>query len=201
MKKLGVLASHRGSNFQAILDACDDGRLAATVVVAISNNSHSEALVRARRSGIKTQHISSVTHPSEMLRDDAIKHALRDAGVDLVVTAGYMKKLGPNTLSEFEGRIVNVHPSLLPKYGGQGMYGDLVHKAVLANGDAESGLTVHLVDSEYDTGPILSQRRVPVLPNDSVETLAGRVIKEEHDLLVQTLIGLVATLKATDLDK
>jgi phosphoribosylglycinamide formyltransferase-1 len=201
LKKLGVLASHRGSNFQAILDACSDGRLMATVVIAISNNSRSEALVRAHRSGIATQHISAVTHPSEMLRDNAIKRALEDAGVDLVVTAGYMKKLGPKTLKQFEGRIINVHPSLLPKYGGQGMHGDRVHRAVLANGDAESGLTVHLVDSEYDTGPILSQRRVPVLPNDSVETLAGRIIKEEHDLLVGTLIDLLASFKATSLDK
>lgn len=201
MKKLGVLASHRGSNFQAILDACSDGRLTATVVIAISNNSQCEALVRAHRSGIETQHISAMTHPSEMQRDDAIKNALVDAGVDLVVTAGYMKKLGPKTLKEFEARIINVHPSLLPKYGGQGMYGDRVHSAVLANGDAESGLTVHLVDSEYDTGTILSQRRVPVLANDSVETLSGRVIKEEHDLLVHTLIDLVARLNATSLDK
>ena len=201
MKKLGVLASHRGSNFQAILDACSDGRLAATVVIAISNNSRSEALVRAHRSGIETLHISSLTHPSETLRDEAIKNALEGADVDLVVTAGYMKKLGPKTLTEFDGRVINVHPSLLPKYGGQGMYGDRVHSAVLANGDAESGLTVHLVDSEYDTGPILSQRRVAVLPNDTVETLAGRVIKEEHDLLVSTLIDLVASLNATNLDK
>tara|TARA_R110002072_G_scaffold104099_3_gene228435 strand:- start:8018 stop:8614 length:597 start_codon:yes stop_codon:yes gene_type:complete len=197
VKKLGILASHRGTNFQAILDACSDGRLNAEVIVAISNNSQSEALARARRSSIETRHISSATHPSAADRDEAIRKELVEAKVDLVVTAGYMKKLGPKTLGEFAGRVINVHPSLLPKYGGQGMYGNRVHTAVLANGDTESGLTVHLVDKEYDTGPILNQRRVPVLPDDSVDSLANRILAEEHDLLVQTLIDLVASKNNT----
>jgi phosphoribosylglycinamide formyltransferase-1 len=192
LKRLGVLASHRGTNFQAILDACEMGRLTAKVVIAISNNSKSEALARARRREIDTLHVSSITHPTESTLDQAICDSLVRANVDLVVTAGYMKKLGPRTLDRFHGRVINVHPSLLPKYGGQGMYGDHVHAAVLANGDSETGLTVHLVDQEYDTGPILKQRRVPVLPGDSIIDLGQRVLAEEHDLLVETLIQLVS---------
>lgn len=192
MKKLGVLASHRGTNFQAILDACENQRLNAEVVIAISNNSGSEALSRARRHNIATLHASSLTHPTPSSLDQTICAALTEANVDIVVTAGYMKKLGPETLSQFQGRIVNVHPSLLPKYGGQGMYGEHVHRAVLQSGDTETGLTVHLVDREYDTGPILNQRKVPVLPGDTIDDLSQRVLSEEHELLVQTLIKLVS---------
>jgi len=191
LKKLGILASHRGTNFQAIMDACDDGRLKAKVVIAISNNSQSEALARAKRAGIETRHISGLTHPTDSAQDRAIQQALSAAEVDWVVTAGYMKKLGHETLATFKQRIINVHPSLLPKYGGQGMYGHKVHDAVLENGDTETGLTVHLVDGEYDTGPILSQRSVKVHDDDTASTLASRVLAEEHELLVQTLIGLV----------
>lgn len=192
MKKIGVLASHRGTNFQAILDACEAGRLNAKVTIAISNNSRSEALSRARRRQIDTLHASSITHPMASALDQTICAALMEAEVDFVVTAGYMKKLGPMTLQQFKGRVINIHPSLLPKYGGQGMYGEHVHRAVLASGDQETGLTVHLVDNEYDTGPVLNQRRVPVLPGDTIEDLSQRVLAEEHELLVETLIRLVA---------
>ncbi len=192
MKKLAVLASHRGSNFQAILDAIEKGELRAEVVIAISNNSKSEALQRATKLGIATQHLSGKTHPNPDDLDSTMAQALEDAGPEIIVTAGYMKKLGPHTLDRFQGKIVNIHPSLLPKYGGQGMYGKHVHEAVISNGDTGSGLTTHLVDGEYDTGPILKQQVVPVLPNDSAEDLAARVIAEEHKLLVATLQDLVS---------
>lgn len=191
-KRIAVLASHRGSNFQAILDAIDDGRLNSEVVLAISNNSGSEALVRASKRGIDTLHLSGKTHPDPAALDLAMAEALQQADAELVVTAGYMKKLGPKTLEAFKGKIINIHPSLLPKFGGQGMYGKRVHEAVIASGDTESGLTVHLVDGEYDTGPILNQQRVPVLPDDSADDLAARIIAEEHKLLVATLIELVS---------
>lgn len=191
LKRLAVLASHRGSNFQAILDAIKGGRLAARVTLAISNNSQSEALTRANRAGIPTLHLSGKTHPEPEALDQAMAEALIAARADYVVTAGYMKKLGPNTLTEFQGRIINIHPSLLPKHGGQGMYGMRIHEAVIAAGDRESGLTVHMVDGEYDTGPILKQKVVPVLQGDTPETLATRIIAEEHELLVATLQALV----------
>lgn len=191
LKRIAVLASHRGSNFQAILDAIEAGRLQATVVLAISNNSGSEALMRAKRHNIATLHLSAKTHADPEDLDQAMAEALVEANADLVVTAGYMKKLGPVTLSAFSGRVVNIHPSLLPKYGGQGMYGKRVHEAVIASGDTESGLTVHLVEGEYDTGPILRQQKVPVLTSDTADSLAARIIAEEHKILVETLIDLV----------
>lgn len=137
-------------------------------------------------------HLSSKAYPEEDRLDRAILDELLERGVNLIALAGYMKKLGPETLRAFAGRIVNVHPSLLPRHGGKSMYGKLVHEAVLAAGDRETGVTVHGVDAEYDEGPILAQRRVGVLPNDTVETLAERVLALEHDLYVETL-GRIAS--------
>ena len=191
MLKLGILASHTGTNFQSILDACRKGTLAARPVVAISNNSDSMSLQRAERAGVPTFHLSGKTHPREEDLDAAILDALRDHQVELVVLVGYMKHLGPATLDHYQGRIINIHPALLPKYGGQGMYGMNVHKAVLASGDRESGPSIHLVNSEYDAGPVITQRKVPVLADDTPDSLAARVLIHEHQLLVETLIKIV----------
>ena len=191
MLKLGILASHTGTNFQSILDACQKGTLAARPVVAISNNSDSMSLQRAERAGVPTFHLSGKTHPREEDLDAAILDALRDHQVELVVLVGYMKHLGRATLDHYQGRIINIHPALLPKYGGQGMYGMNVHKAVLASGDRESGPSIHLVNSEYDAGPVITQRKVPVLADDTPDSLAARVLIHEHQLLVETLIKIV----------
>ena len=107
--------------------------------------------------------------------------------MDVVVLAGYMKMLGPAVLSRYDGQVLNVHPALLPKFGGKGMYGRRVHEAVLAAGESVTGATVHVVDAEYDLGPVVAQREVPVLPDDTVESLSARVLEREHELLVQTL--------------
>lgn len=195
MMKLGILASHRGTNFQAIIDACNSGELHATPVIAISNNSDSHALERARNAGIATRHLSSITHPDPAALDDAILKSLEHFAVDIVVTVGYMKKLGPSTLAAFHGNIYNIHPSLLPKYGGTGMYGLNVHKTVIANGDTETGVTIHRLEGEYDSGPIIAQHRVPVESGDSPETLAARVIKVEHQFLIHTLNTIITTSK------
>ncbi len=183
--RLGLLASHGGSNLQAIIDACANGLLDATCAVVISNNSTAKALDRARAADIAAFHLSTKTH-GELL-DQAITDALTSYSVDVVCLAGYMKKLGPITLERFAGRIINIHPALLPRYGGKGMYGEKVHEAVLASGDRESGATVHVVDENYDTGNLLAQSVVPVFDNDNVETLAKRVLKVEHELYVSTL--------------
>ncbi len=188
--RLGVLASGNGTNFQAIIDACASGTLHAKVAIAVSNNSNAMALQRARRAGIPVAHLSSRTHPDDTVLDESIMHALVSHRVDLVVTAGYMKKLGPAVLDRFRGRIINIHPSLLPEYGGKGMYGMNVHKAVLASGDRETGVTIHHVDEHYDTGRMIAQRRVPVLPDDTPESLAKRVLAEEHRVLIDTLTDL-----------
>ncbi len=185
--QLGVLASHGGTNLQAIMDACSNGELNARVRVVISNNSRSGALVRARRANIPAMHLSSATHTDTDLLDAAIARALHQHDVEVVALAGYMKKLGPRALSAYRNRIVNIHPALLPKYGGKGMYGERVHTAVLAAGERESGATVHLVDEVYDHGAILAQETIPVMPGDTPESLAARVIECEHTLYSRTL--------------
>jgi phosphoribosylglycinamide formyltransferase-1 len=189
--RLGFLASHGGSNMQAILDACAAGRLDAVPCVAISNNSDSMALQRARMAGIPAYHISGTTHPGEA-EDREILRVLRVHGADTVVLAGYMKKLGPETLAAYEGRVLNIHPALLPKYGGQGMYGRRVHEAVLAAGETVTGVTVHVVDALYDHGRILAQCEVAVAPGDTPETLAARVLAYEHRLYPETLQRIAA---------
>jgi phosphoribosylglycinamide formyltransferase-1 len=185
--RLGFLASHDGSNVQAIIDACRDGRIDGEPRVLISNNSGARALERARAAGIDALHISAKTHDDP---DVAICDALESRGVELVVLAGYMRKLGPRTLGRFP--VVNVHPALLPRHGGRGMYGRAVHEAVLASGDAVTGATVHLVDDQYDHGPVVAQREIAVEPGDTVESLSARVLKLEHELYVET-IGRIAS--------
>jgi phosphoribosylglycinamide formyltransferase 1 len=182
--KIGVLASHEGTTLQAVLDACASGSLPARVVLVISNNSGSGALRRAAAAGVPARHLSGAAYPDPADLDVAICDALLAAPVDLVFLGGYMKRLGPKVLSAFSGRILNTHPALLPKFGGEGMYGMNVHRAVIAAGERESGASVHLVDGEYDTGTVLEQRRVPVEPDDTPETLAARVQECERALVV-----------------
>ncbi len=184
---IGVLASHGGTNLQAIIDACAAGSLDAEIRVVISNNSRSLALERAHRANIPTAHLSAGTHPDPARLDAAIADTLASHGVELVALAGYMRKLGPQTLSRYRNRILNVHPALLPKFGGQGMYGERVHAAVIAAGESVSGVSVHLVDEEYDRGPVIAQSEVPVLPGDTPDTLAARILEQEHLLYPQTI--------------
>jgi phosphoribosylglycinamide formyltransferase-1 len=184
--QLGFLASHGGSNMQAIIDACKQGRLEASPCVVISNNSDSMALARARNEGIPRYHISAQTHPGAE-EDREILRVLRFHGVDTVILAGYMKQIGPATLAAYQGRILNIHPALLPKFGGRGLYGKRVHEEVLKAGEKVTGVTVHVVDECYDTGPILNQARVSVMEGDTVDSLAERVLEHEHVLYVETL--------------
>lgn len=179
---LGILASHAGTNFQSILDRCLTGEIPAKVGVVISNNSQSGVLARAQKFGIPTSHLSGATHPDPNILDEAITEALIKNRVDLVVLAGYMKKLGAGLLKKFEGRVINVHPSLLPAFGGQGMFGRRVHEAVLQSRCRVTGVTVHVVDGEYDHGQVIAQEVVPVVDGDSAETLARRVLEMEHRL-------------------
>ena len=187
---LGVLASGEGTTLQSIVDACANGRILGTVAAVISNNSGSGALRRARAAGIAAHHISSVTHPAPQALDAAIKGALVDARVDLVFLAGYLKRLGPETLAAFGGRVLNTHPALLPKFGGTGMFGDRVFEAVLTSGDSESGVSLHMVDEHYDTGRVVQQARVPVEAGDSVASLKSRTQECERELVVQTLAAI-----------
>jgi phosphoribosylglycinamide formyltransferase-1 len=188
---IGVLASGEGTTLQSVLDACANGRIQGRVAIVISNNSSAGALVRAHAAGVTALHLSSKAHDPPAL-DAAIRDALVAADVDVVFLAGYMKKLGPMMLAAFRGRILNTHPALLPRFGGRGMYGDRVHEAVLAAGEPESGASIHLVESEYDSGPVVLQRSVPVLAGDSLEDLKRRVQALERDLVVETLGKIAA---------
>jgi len=189
---IGVLASHEGTTLQAVLDACLEKRLHARVAVVISNNSDSGALRRARGAGVPALHLSSKTHPSEDELDRAICEGLSGNDVHVVLLAGYMKKLGPRTRERYSGRVINTHPALLPKFGGHGMYGERVHRAVLEAGEAVTGVSVHLVDQDYDTGAVLAQTEVAVEPGDTLETLATRVQARERAFLIEVLAEIAA---------
>lgn len=190
--KLGFLASHSGSSMRAIVQAIADGALDAQPRIVISNNADSAALAFARDHGVAVRHISGRTAGSAEAADRAITDALTEAGVTLLILSGYLRPVGPETLARFSGRILNIHPALLPAHGGQGMFGRQVHEAVIASGDRETGATIHLVDGEYDHGQVISQRRVPVEPGDTPETLAARVMAVEPGLFVGTLRDIVA---------
>ena len=192
MMRLGLLASHGGSNLGAIIAACQSGRIAMEPVAVIGNNSGAFALERARQAGIPTFHLSGQTHPDPANLDAAMAETLSRHGAEIVALAGYMKRLGPRVLACWRGRIINIHPSLLPKYGGQGMYGERVHAAVLAAGERQTGATVHLVTEEYDQGPVIAHTLVPVEPGDTAATLAARVLPREHELYVDTLARIAS---------
>lgn len=194
--RIVALASHGGSIVQTVVQACHRNALDAAVVLVISNNSDSKALERAKANSIATKHLSSKTHPTDDALDTALCDALVKANADCVLLGGYMKKLGPKVLSRFSGRIVNTHPSLLPKYGGQGFYGRKVHEAVIAAGDTESGATIHLVEEDYDTGPVLAQVKISVDGSDTIDTVERRVRAAERRLIVAALQHMSEMLEA-----
>ncbi len=177
-----MLASGGGSNLQALLDACT-GSAPARVVLVASNNPSAGTLERARSAGIPAR---VIVNPADAA---ALTAMLRESAVSLVVLAGYLKLVPRETVSAFEGRIVNIHPALLPAFGGTGMYGRRVHEAVLASGATETGASVHLVTAEFDRGPVIARRTVPVVPGDTPETLAARVLAVEHQLLPAVVLA------------
>lgn len=185
--KISFLASHGGSSAKALLAAMQQGTLAAEPGIVVTNNRDSAIFHWCLDNRIDVRHVSSKTHRGEAGADEAISTVLQNAGTDLVVCSGYMKKIGPHTLAAFPDRILNIHPALLPKFGGRGMYGDNVHCAVLAAGEKLSGATVHFVSAGIDEGPVLLQQQVPVLPGDTLETLRARVQAIEPDLYLRAL--------------
>lgn len=185
--RLGFLASHGGSAMRAIVDACREGRLPADPRVVISNNRGSVALERGKEAGLATYLLNGKTHPEPDDLDLAVLETLRSHDVALVVLSGYMKKIGPRTLDAYRNRILNVHPALLPKFGGKGMYGRFVHEAVLAAGECVTGVTIHVVDEEYDHGPVVAQRELRVRDDDTPESLAERVGELEGPFFAETL--------------
>ena len=188
MLNIAVFGSGRGSNFRAILKAIEDGKIAdARIVVVLSNNSGAGILEIARTHGIPSIHLSRSQFAAEDEFVTTLLQKLSEHGVNFVVLAGYVKRLHPRVIQKYRNRIINIHPALLPKYGGEGMYGMHVHEAVIAAGDTVSGATVHIVDEEYDHGPIVLQKEVPVDPNDTPEMLAARVLRVEHQIYPEAI--------------
>lgn len=180
--RVGVLVSGVGSNLQALIDACRGGAVAAEIAVVISNVPQAMALERARRAGIPAVVVHHKDFPTAALFETRLREALVAYRIDLVCLAGFLRILSPEFVAAFAGRIVNIHPALLPAFGGQGMYGDKVHRAVLASGARVSGCTVHFVTEIPDGGPIIAQATVPVEEGDTAAMLAARVAGEEHRL-------------------
>lgn len=189
--KIAVLASGEGTNLQAIIDAIEEGRLKAEIRAVISNNSGSGALRRARKEGLFGLHLSHEQFIAPEEFDQELLKVLGEREVELVCLAGYMKLLSPRVIGAYRNRILNIHPALLPAFGGKGMFGQRVHQAVIEYGVKLTGVTVHIVDEKYDHGPIVLQRAIPVLENDDAESLSQRVLEVEHKLYPEA-IGLFA---------
>jgi len=180
MLRCAVFASGGGSNFQALLDRKQSGDLHVEFVLFIGNNSTAGAFERARKHNIPSVHLAPSHFPTEEEYTAKLLKLLQDYSVDLIILAGYMKKLPSDVVSLFRNRIVNIHPGLLPSFCGKKMYGIKVHEAVIEYGVKITGVTVHFVDEQYDHGPIILQEPVKVLDSDDAHTLAERVLKVEH---------------------
>lgn len=185
--KIAVLVSGGGTNLQSIIDHVEAGKIDAQIEAVISNNSKAYALERARQHNITALHMSAKKFGSQESLDEELLKVFEERGIDLIVLAGYMRLLSPVIVRRYKGRIINIHPGPLPEFGGTGMYGLKVHQAVIAAGLKESCATVHVVDEIYDHGPILLRRKVPVLPDDTPESLAARVLKVEHQVLPEVI--------------
>jgi formyltetrahydrofolate-dependent phosphoribosylglycinamide formyltransferase len=183
--RIAVAISGRGSNLEALLGALEPGAR-AQVALVVSDRAEAAGLERARDRGIPAETLSHPDDGDEWLR------LLWRFRIDLVVLAGYLKLVPAPVIACYRGRIINIHPALLPAFGGKGMYGRRVHEAVLASGAQESGATVHLVEEVYDRGAVLAQARVPVLPEDTADTLAARVLAVEHELLPRAVLAAAA---------
>lgn len=189
--RIAVCASGEGSNFEAIVSASRKGELDAEVVGLIVNRPGAGSVSRAQRLGVSVAVLPRKAFTTFDEWDQAISKQLVDWGTSWVALAGYLALIGPQVLASFSSRVVNTHPSLLPKFGGAGMYGEKVHDAVLRAGETQTGVSIHLVDKEYDRGRILWQEPIPVLPDDTVESLSARVKAFENQVYPRILNELV----------
>ncbi|WP_076792263.1 phosphoribosylglycinamide formyltransferase [Chlorobium sp. KB01] len=194
--RIAVFCSGSGSNFQAIFHALKKRAINAEIVLCLSNRSQCGSMEFARENGIATLHLTEKQFDSFEGFANAMVAYLKEKQIEIIVLAGYMRKVPDAVVDAFTDRIINIHPALLPKFGGEGMYGIHVHTAVIEAGETESGATVHLVNEEYDKGRILMQRKVPVLPGDTPESLAARVLACEHTLYPDALEKLLSELNS-----
>lgn len=192
-QRIAVLASGGGTNLQAIMDFHEHrrGESAGVVALVAANRSSAGALQRARDAGVPAEHFDASDEGASLLE------LLERYAIDLVVLAGYLKRVPAAVIRRFSGRVINVHPGLLPDFGGPGMYGARVHAAVIASGATMTGVTVHLVDDEFDHGPVIAQWRVRVRIDDTAESLATRVLAVEH-LVYPRVVDMVAALNSSD---
>ncbi|MGB5105262.1 MAG: phosphoribosylglycinamide formyltransferase [Candidatus Zixiibacteriota bacterium] len=190
--RIAVLASHGGSNLQALIDGCASGQIDGEIVLVVSNNKKAFALERARNHHIDTLIMtdSAFATPEEYALELLMQ--LERRGVNLICLAGYMKRIPESVVKKFRNRIVNIHPALLPKHGGKGMFGIHVHQSVIAAGERETGVTIHLVNEVYDDGKIIAQRKVPVNSGDTPQALQERVLELEHQLYPETVARIAA---------
>jgi phosphoribosylglycinamide formyltransferase-1 len=193
---IAVFASGRGSNFKALVKAILRGTIpSAKIVLCISNNADAGALDIAKANGIEALHLSRKQFDTDATFETKLIDELAKRSVNLVLLAGYMKPVPKSLIEKFPNRILNIHPALLPKHGGKGMYGSHVHEAVLAAKETVTGATVHFVTEKYDEGEIILQRKVDVLPTDTVETLGERVLHVEHDLYADAVAEVITKIE------
>lgn len=188
MKKLVIFASGSGTNMQAVINEIEDERIHAKIAGLITNKHHIKSIERAEKHGIP---VCVITDSDQSTYASKLEQQLAEWKPDLIVLAGFLKKIPDSIIKKYKNKIINIHPALLPKFGGKGFYGLNVHKAVLESGEKETGCTVHYVTEEYDEGPIISQTKVPVHPSDTPQVLAKRVLKAEHQLLPSVIKKLI----------
>lgn len=187
IKNIGVLISGGGTNLQSLIDAINAGQINGRISVVISNKKYAYGLERARKNGIDAIYLEPRSFDNSINFNKAILKKLKERKVDLVVLAGYLNILGQEIVEEYEGKIINIHPSLIPSFCGKGFYGERVHRAVLDRGVKVTGATVHLVDRGVDTGPIIFQEAVRIDNNDTLDTLKNKVLKIEHKILAEAV--------------
>ena len=190
MKRIGILSSHNGSGFETIQKACEEKELNAQVVLVISNNTSAKVLEKASNKDIPNFIINAKRYPDENL-DEKITNMMKEFKVDYIFLSGYMKKIEQNLVKTFENRIINSHPALLPKFGGKGMYGTNVHKAVIEAKESESGCTIHFVNENYDEGEYILQEKILLDENESVESLENRIKNLESETIINALKKLI----------
>lgn len=190
MKRIGILSSHNGSGFETIQKACETKELDAQVVLVISNNSTAKVLEKAENKNIPNFIINTKKYPDENL-DEKITNLMKVFKVDYIFLSGYMKKIEQNLVSSFENRIINSHPALLPKFGGRGMYGTNVHKAVIEANEKESGCTIHFVNENYDEGEFILQNSIKLHKDETVESLENRIKSLESKTIIEALKKII----------
>jgi phosphoribosylglycinamide formyltransferase-1 len=189
--RIAVLISGGGTNLQSIIDAIDSGELDLQIACVVSNRKEAFGLKRAENAGIPAFYVGKGNYPEDQERETALMNLLEKERIDLIVLAGYLNILPSSVIGAYKDRIINIHPSLIPRHCGKGYYGMKVHESVISSGDAITGVTVHYVDEGVDTGKVIERVEIPVFESDTAESLSKRVLVIEHELLVKVLKDLI----------